>query len=179
MLLWLLCLLRPWYSGTSRIALPWGTMVPLNANSPCVGPVSVYPLLPSAGNGLVLSKGHPKTAALKFTHLAKHWEIITCVFIWNKDLSTAQFIWEDIPEALVSGEMNQRNTPSGRSPVWTTRVSTCWEFPAASVEHPSQSQPLVGLGMYIPLLSFIGWALLLGGVNSLRLPATFSHQVKH
>lgn len=98
----------------------------------------------------------------------------------KQGFKSAQFIWEDIPEALVSGEMSQRNTPSGRSPVWTTGVPTCWEF-SSQCRTPIPESASCGAGyVYITTVPhwLSIWALLLGGVNSPR-QLSVGHQVKH
>lgn len=67
---------------------------------------------------------------------------MTCVFIWDKDLSLRDLFGKRSQEVL-ERIVRQRSAPSSRSPVWTTRIYTCLESPAASVEHPSRVSRLV------------------------------------
>lgn len=94
----------------------------------------------------------------------------------KQGFKSAQFVWEDIPEALVSGEMSQRNTPSGRSPVWTTGVPTCWEF-SSQCRTPIPESASCGAG-YVYITTVPHW-LSIAPRRSEFSPAAFGHQVKH
>lgn len=103
---------------------------------------------------------------------------MTRLFIWDKDLSPCDLFGRRSQEVLLARIISQRSAPSSRSPVWTTRIYTCLESPAASVGHPSRVSCLVGLGVFTSSISLIGCSPLLGGMNSPGLAAASSHQGK-
>lgn len=89
--LWLLVLLRPWYSCTSGP----GFYI-LDASSPSVGPVPLRPLLPSAGRGLVLGQWY--VLKQQFSYSAGHTlgNHGTCPYL-RQGFESVWFIWKEIP----------------------------------------------------------------------------------